>query len=67
MEIFEILKVSDPSDGHNVNIFLTKDETQTLLHFAFQNLLAIGAVSLVQEKDGVNVAELSKADIGKLN
>lgn len=68
MEIYDIVKVQNPErEGHEVNIYLTKDEAQTLLHFAFQHLLAIGAVSLVKEKDGINVEELGKADMGKLN
>ena len=68
MEIYDIIKVQNPEkEGHEINIFLTKDEAQTLLHFAFQHLVAIGAVSLVKEKDGINVEKLSEADMGKLN
>lgn len=68
MEIYDIVKVQNPEkEGHEINIFVTKEEAQILLQFAFQHLAAIGAVSLVKEKDGINVEKLSEADMGKLN
>lgn len=67
MEIYEILRVEHPEDGHEVKLFLTKDEVQTLLYVGFLQSMAMGAVSLVKEKDGINVEELGKADMGKLN
>lgn len=67
MEIFEIVAVNDPEDGHEVRLYLTKEETQTLLQYALNYLVTAGAVSFVTEKDGVDIKDLDLEEKGKPN
>lgn len=67
MEIYDILRVTHPEDGHEVKLFLTKDEVQTLLYVGFLQSMAMGAVSLVTKKDGVDINDLDVEETGKPN
>jgi len=67
MEVFKIAKVIDPTEGTEVHIYLTEQETQTLLQYALNYLVTLGAVSLSDSKDGVNIKDLDPSVTGKPN
>ena len=67
MEVFEIVPINDPIDGHEVKIYLTKEETKTLLQYAITYLVSLGAVSFATSKGDVNIEDLQLEETGKPN
>lgn len=59
MEIYSIAKVSDPADGHLLNLYITEAEAQYLFQHAINALVAQGAISFAKQKDGIDVESLA--------
>lgn len=67
MEIFKIVKVVDPKGGNEVNLYLSEEEAQILIQHAMNYLISIGAASLTDTRDGVNINDFVMDEKGKPN
>lgn len=59
VEIYSIAKVTDPADGHMLNLYITEAEAQYLFQHAINELVARGAISFAKQKGGVDVESLA--------